>query len=75
MFSREEVTWNLRDRHFLAALQLVEAHLGRLKRSAAAAEQAAAEEAEKAGAGAEVAGEVAAGGASQELQQPKMVSE
>ncbi|KAG2436740.1 hypothetical protein HXX76_006264 [Chlamydomonas incerta] len=37
MFSRDEVTWNLRDRHFLATLQLVEAHLGRLQRLVAAA--------------------------------------
>ncbi len=41
MFTRDEITWNLRDSHFLEALQLVEQHLGRLQqRKEAAAEGA-----------------------------------
>lgn len=38
MFTRDEITWNLRDSHFLEALQLVEQHLARLIHRKEAAE-------------------------------------
>ncbi|EFJ50181.1 hypothetical protein VOLCADRAFT_89045 [Volvox carteri f. nagariensis] len=57
MFTRDEITWNLRDTHFFNTTQLVEKHLARLQQAAAA----------------EAAAEADGGTAAATPPQPKMV--
>lgn len=64
MFTRDEVTWNLRDNHFFKVVQLLEGHLAQLIRRAALVEA----EAGRDGAGDE-------SGATQLPSEPKLVGE